>query len=300
MLNKLLYAFRTAMNNLSKNIPLNLVTSTTIAITLIIFVSFLLIVLNLSTFKQKWVDQIQIITYVKDNISSEEIEKTRQDFLKYEEVQSVTFISQAKAMELLKTSLKGQDGILEGIDENPLPCSLEIKLKKEFITLDSIECFVKKIDNNKVISDIEYGQKWLERFMTFFGLLRIVGFTLGGFLFLFTLFIVSNTIRLMVYSRRDEIEIMKLVGATNNFIKLPFFIEGAAQGFIGGVFAFLFVLAATSFISGKFTSSLHFFLGSGRVILLDPVLTIYILLLGTSLGIAGTFLSLNNLTELKN
>ena len=128
MLNKVLYAFKTAVNNISKNIPINLVTSTTIAITLIIFVSFLLIVLNLSTFKKKWVDKIQVIAYLRDNIPAETLEKTRQNFLHYAEVQSVTFVSKNKALKLLTTSLKGQDGILEGLDGNPTSCLKRIGL----------------------------------------------------------------------------------------------------------------------------------------------------------------------------
>ena len=135
--------------------------------------------------------------------------------------------------------------------------------------------------------------------MTFFEILKIIGFTLGAFLFLFALFIVSNTIKLMVYSRRDEIEIMKLVGATNSFIKLPFYIEGLAQGFAGSLFALLFILAATNLVLKRFISSLHFFLGSGHMVILDPALIIYILLLGSALGLIGSFLSLNSLTELK-
>jgi cell division transport system permease protein len=300
MLNKFIYSLKTAYQNIKNNIPLNLITATTITITLIIFVSFLLLLLNLSFFQNKWVDQIQIIVYLKNNIKVEKIEETRERFLMLEEVDSVNFLSKTEALKLLKTSLKGQDGILEALSENPLPGSLEIKLKKNFLDIDSIEQFVEKIKDNKIIEDIEYGQKWLYRFITFLGLLKIIGFVLGGFLFLFTLFIVSNTIKLTVYSRREEIEIMKLVGATNRFIKFPFFIEGIVQGLAGALFALFFLFLSVNLIFDKFISSLHFFLGTAEFVFLDATIATYVLLLGILLGAVGSFISLNSLDELKN
>ncbi len=300
MLNKAIYSFKTALNNIKSNVPLNFITATTIAITLIIFVSFLLVVLNLSIFQNRWVDKLQVIAYLKDNATPESIDKSTKEIALLEDVDSVKFVSKDDAMNILKASLKGQDGILEGLTENPLPSSLEIKLKKQFLTLEGVELFVKKIEKNKIIGDIEYGQKWLERFITFFEILKITGFTLGGFLFLFTLFIVSNTIKLMVFNRRDEIEIMKLVGATTRFIKMPFFLEGVIQGFAGALFALFFLFISVNFVFDRFIKSLHFFLGSGNWVFLDASLTFYILLLGSVLGLAGSYISLTSLDELKN
>jgi cell division transport system permease protein len=300
MLNKILYCFRTALQSLRKNILLNLITSTTIAITFIIFVSFLLIVMNLSIFKRNWVDQLQVILYFKDNITAAAMDKTKEYVAGHEEVDSVKFVSRDKALNMLRNSLKGQDGILEGLTENPLPSSLEIKLKKAYLTLEGVEQFVKKIEKNEYLEDIEYGQKWLERFIAFFEILKITGFVVGGFLFLFTLFIISNTIKLMVYNRRDEIEIMKLVGATNRFIKLPFCIEGVIQGLIGASLALLFLFLSVNLVMGRFISSLHFYFGTGNFVFLDSNLTVFVLLLGAVLGLAGSLLSLNSLKELQS
>ena len=300
MLNKILYCFITAFQSLKKNILLNIITSITIAITFIIFVSFLLIVMNLSIFKKNWVDQLQIILYFKDNITAAVIDKTKEYVASHEEVDSVIFVSKDKALNMLRASLKGQDGILEGLTENPLPSSLEIRLKKDFLTVDGVEQFIKKIEKNEHLKDIEYGQKWLERFIAFFEILKILGFVLGGFLFLFTLFIISNTIKLLVYNRRDEIEIMKLVGATNRFIKLPFCIEGVIQGLIGASVALVFVFLSVNLLMRGFISSLHFYLGTGNFVFLDSSLTAFILFLGAVLGLAGSLLSLNSLEELQS
>jgi cell division transport system permease protein len=136
--------------------------------------------------------------------------------------------------------------------------------------------------------------------MTVFEALKIAGFILGGFLFIFTVFIISNTIKLMVYSRRDEIEIMKLVGATNLFIKLPFFIEGLIQGLIGAFISLLFLFLSVNVLFDKFITSLYFFMGSGKLVFLNLTLAFYVLLLGSLLGFVGSLVSLNSLNELKN
>jgi len=299
MLNKFIYCFKTAVQSLRQNILLNLITSTTIAITFIIFISFLLIVLNLSVFQKNWVDQLQIILYFKDSANSVAIDKTKQQVIAHEEVDSVQYVSSSEALNILKDSLKGQDGILEGLVKNPLPSSLEIKIKEEYLTLEGVEQFVDKIKNIKYLDDIEYGQKWLERFITFFEMLKITGLVLGGFLFLFTLFIISNTIKLMVYNRRAEIEIMKLVGATNRFIKMPFCIEGVFQGIIGASFALIFLFISLNIFLNSFTSALHFYLGTSHFVFLDFTITLYVLLLGALLGLSGSLLSLNSLEELQ-
>lgn len=297
--NKILYCLNTALQNLKKNILINLTTTITITITFIIFVSFLLIVLNLSVFKTNWVDRLQVIFYFKENTTPAAMQKTKAFIAAQEEVDSIEFVSKDVALKKLKTSLKGQDGILEGLTENPLPASLEIKLKKDFLTLEGVERFVKEIEKIEFVEDIEYGQKWLERFITFLGALKIIGFSLGGFLFLFTLFIISNTIKLMVYSRRDEIEIMKLVGATNLFIKFPFFIEGIIQGLIGAAFALFFIFLVSNLFMGSLIASLHFYLGSGEFVFLDKTFTFFIILLGAFLGFLGSLVSVNSLEELK-
>lgn len=299
MLNKIVYCFKTALLNFRKNILLNLITSITIAITFIIFVSFLLVVLNLSIFKNDWVEQLQIITYFKDSTSTEAINKTKTQIAQYVEVDSMKFVSRDEALTILKSSLKGQDGILEGLTENPLPSSLEIKLKKDYLNLESIERFVRKIKND-YFEDIEYGQKWLERFITFFEVLKITGFILGGFLFLFTLLIISNTIKLLFHSRREEIEIMKLVGATNRFIKIPFCIEGIILGLIGASIGLLFIYLSGNLVMNRSFETLHFYLSTHNFVFLDPTIVMYVLILGAVLGFAGSLLSLNSFQEMQS
>jgi cell division transport system permease protein len=243
---------------------------------------------------------LQIIIYFKDSTSTEAINKTKTQIAQYVEVDSVKFVSRDEALTILKSSLKGQDGILEGLTENPLPSSLEIKLKKDYLNLESIEKFVKEIKTNDYFEDIEYGQKWLERFVTFFEILKITGFILGGFLFLFTLLIISNTIKLLFHSRREEIEIMKLVGATNRFIKIPFCIEGIILGLIGASIGLFFIYLSGNLVMNRSFETLHFYLSTHHFIFLDPTIVMYVLILGAVLGLAGSLLSLKSFQEIQS
>jgi len=281
------------------NILLNLVTIVTITITFIIFISFILIMLNLSLVKQNWIDQLHVIVYLKDDAPQRDIEALRQSLVQMAEVHSVHFISKEKALTILRTSLQGQDGILEGLTMNPLPASLEISLNESCLTPEGVETFVNKIIKSACIADIEYGQKWLERFLAFFGILKITGFTLGGLLFIFTLFIISNTIKLMVYNRRSEIEIMRLVGATSHFIRLPFCIEAMIQGILGALFALLFTYTVLQLGFKSLFLSFQFYLDAGSIVLLDFPISLYVLLLGAILGLAGSLASLSSIDEMQ-
>ncbi len=297
MIHKILYCLKSSFQNLRNNLFLSFITTSTITITFIICLAFFLIVLNLSVFKENWVDRLQIIVYFNDSANAATIDKTRSELSAMVEVETITFVSRKEAMVLLQQSLQGQDGILEGLTENPLPASLEIKLKQEYLSVDGVENFVAGISGNEALQDIEYGQKWLQRFLTIFEAFRITSLSLGVCLILFTYFIISNTIKLMIFSRREEIEIMKLVGATSLFIKFPFWIEGIIQGFVGAGIALLFLYCTVNLFLTNHLVSLNFFLGAGNFIFINFSIAGIVLVLGALIGLAGSLFSMNSIDE---
>lgn len=300
MLNKLIYCFKTAFKNIQKNIMLNIIVSTTIAITFIIFVSFLILIMNFSSFKKNWVDQIQVVVYFKDVTPPDFMQTIKTSIQGLAEVESVKLVSRDEALIMLKDFLQGQDGILDGLSGNPLSASLEIKLKDEFLNTETMDSFINKIKTSEYIDDIEYGQKWLERFVSLFDVIKITGSVFGSLLFLFTLFIISNTIKLMIYNRRDEVEIMKLVGATNRFIKLPFCIEGVVQGLIGSSCALIVLFFVATIFMDRVISFIRLYIGTYTFVFLDFRLTTYILLLGALLGLMGSLFALQSIEEFEN
>ena len=148
------------------------------------------------------------------------------------------------------------------------------------------------------LDDLRYGQKWLERFTSFVQMLRFVGIVLGGFLLLAALFIVSNTIKLTLYARRDELEIMALVGATMRFIKVPFMLEGAIQGFLGGLLSLLFLALSFSFIIARSLNSFWLTPADFELLFLSFSQQLTLVLSGVLLGTLGSLSSLRRFVRL--
>jgi len=130
----------------------------------------------------------------------------------------------------------GQDRfLLEGMDRNPLPASLRITPKDEFRNMSGVKDILAAIGDDPLVQDIQYGQDWLESLDRLFTILNFAALVLGVTLSLAAIFIISNTIKITVMARKEELEIMRLVGATEGFIRLPFLVEGIIQGLAGAV-----------------------------------------------------------------
>lgn len=289
------YCIASALHNLYRNLALSLITTSTITVMFTICISMLLVLLNLSAFMETWADQLQVIVYFEMNAAPEAMERVEKELAARPEVERVTHVSSEEALSLLKRSLEGQDGILYGLQDNPLPASLEIKLRKHYLTTGAVESFVEGMTRSPPVADIEYGQRWLERFIAFFELARLICLVLAVFLIIFTYCIVANTIRLMVYSRRDEIEIMKLIGAGSLMIKFPFWLEGALQGACGAAMALLIIVGVEKLAMDNLATLLNFYLGSGGYVFLDWPMAAAATAAGALLGLAGSFFSVNRL-----
>ena len=299
IINKTRYCLSSVISNIQSNILINITALTTITFTFVIFTTFLLLVINLSEFKKNWIERVHVLVYLNDSLNNDSINIINNSLKAHPEISHVKFVSKNEALKSLKDSLEGQDGILENLNTNPLPNSFEINIKPEFLNIESIENLINKINKMKGITDIEYGQKWLERFNGFFYFLKITGMTIGAFLFISSLFIISNTIKLMVYSRRDEIEIMKLVGSTGRFIKIPFYIEGILHGIAGSTVSLLIVYLIYKILALNIVSGFNLYFGTNTFLFLNTYQFSSVILCGLFLGLTGTFISLKSLKEFK-
>jgi cell division transport system permease protein len=144
-------------------------------------------------------------------------------------------VTKDEAVKRFRARLKGQESLLEGISADVLPASIEIAMKNGNRDSASVESFVAQLKKVQGVGEIQYGEEWVRRFSTFMNFMRMVGAILGGFLLMAVIFIVSNTIKLTIYSRKEELELLGLVGATRMFIKAPFLIEGIIQGALGAI-----------------------------------------------------------------
>jgi len=223
---------------------LSVTTIITIAVSVLIAGAVALFLMNANDIMNTWKKGIRVMVYLKPDIPEIKIGELERRIQGMDGVRDVQFISKNEALQRLKNQMKRQPSLLENLKENPLPDAFEIRLKESFQDKNRIEALAQRLSSLVQVADVEYGQLWLGRFMSIINLFRLTGYAMGGLFFLAAVFIVANTIRLVLYSRREEVEIMRLVGATDGFIKAPFYIEGLIQGALGGMtgLAVLFVI----------------------------------------------------------
>ena len=207
----------------------------TIAVSVCIAGAFALFLMNANDIMNAWKKSIRVMAYLKPDIPEIKIGELERRIQGMDGVRDVRFISKNEALQQLKSQMKRQPSLLENLKENPLPDAFEIRLEESFQNRDNVEMLAQRLKSLVQVEDVEYGQIWLGRFLSIINLFRLTGYAMGGLFFLAAVFIVANTIRLVFYSRREEVEIMRLVGATDGFIKAPFYIEGLIQGILGGM-----------------------------------------------------------------
>jgi cell division transport system permease protein len=234
---RLNYFIRRAILNLRQNIFVSLLTIGTISLALLLISLFLLVYVNLEGLAESWSEKVQVTAFFDRELTQQESIELKSRVQALNGTERAIYVTKDEAMKRFRARLKGQESLLEGVSAEVLPSSLEITLKKENRSSESVDAYVAGLKKVQGISEVQYGEEWLRRFNTFMNFMRLVGTLLGGFLVLAVLFIVSNTIKLTIYARRDELEVLGLVGATRFFIKAPFLIEGIFQGAVGAALA---------------------------------------------------------------
>jgi cell division transport system permease protein len=231
------YFLRKALGNIWINPFLSLVTLSTIAISMLILGLFSLIYLNVQQSLQQMGGELQITAYLQETISPEQAKVLRSKVADWPEVEKITYLSKEQALARFRSQLREYAGILEGLKENPLPASLELTLMPQHGRSGNIKELSTRLGRLTGVAEVQYGRKWMAKLRVFVEVMKLVGITVGGLLLIATIFVISNTIRLTFYSRREELEIMRLVGATDFFIKVPFLIEGLLHGLGGALLA---------------------------------------------------------------
>lgn len=270
---------------------------TTVAITLFLVGLFSVIVYDVQGIINSVKSQVEIAVYLKDNISPELKEYIENEIKSWEEVSEVRYISKDQALERFKEQNEGSD-ILKEIQGNPLPASFEIRLKDPE-KVQQVALRFRDKDGNYIegVDDVIYGQNYVEKL---FSITTIAGtFTILVIVLLLvaTVVLIFNTIRLSIHARRKEVEVMKLVGATNWFVRMPFLFEGFFEGFIGGVISsvLLYFLSSSLIIDAErvILDTMRIknlaILGSGNVIV---IVYISLITFGGFIGILSSSIAL--------
>jgi cell division transport system permease protein len=233
------YFFARALLNIRQNMLVNILTVGTISLSVLIFSLLLLLYLNMEKVTDQWSERVQVTAYFDHELTADEQKEITTGIKSLDGTYNTTYVSKNEALKRFRDRLQGQDALLDGVTADILPSSIEIRLKKGFRSGEALNAYTASLKKIPGVSEIQYGEDWVRRFNNFMDFMKLLGLFVGGFLVLAVIFIIANTIKLTIYSRKDEVELLGLVGATRMFIKIPFLIEGVLQGAFGAILAIL-------------------------------------------------------------
>ena len=298
-MSSLFYFFRESLTGFSRNLSTTLGSIITIFLSLLIIGIFFIAGSVINNVVADIESQVSITAYVADDASQEDIDSVMRSIEGMDGVESVTFTTKEQALENFTTSMTSNPDIVAQLDgQNPLPASIDVQLA-EAQEVSSIaqgildnETFVSICDNPEDPSDsLQYGQKTVDKLFSFTNAIRIVGVALIALLIVIAFIFINNTIRLAILARRKEIAIMRLVGASNGFIRGPFLMEGALHAVIGSILAIVILELLHQLLLPRISAALPWL-----PIAIDPVTFVFIylglLVAGLLIGIFGSLLAM--------
>jgi cell division transport system permease protein len=241
----------------------------------------------------EWKEQFQVTVFLEDKITAEQLALVKKRIQSERAVKGMGYTSKEEALQSFKRELRGKESLLEGLGENPIPASLQLRIHEAYQTPEALRSLTVSLARLEGVDDVLYGQEWVDRLTGAIRLLRLLGLSVGLALGMASLLIVSNTIRLAVYARVEEIEIMRLVGATKMHIRAPFLLEGLIQGALGAGLALLLLFGAyrATLWQLQLTPGQIFGIGVGSF--LDPRWAGAMLVAGASVGAFGSLISVH-------
>lgn len=210
---------------------------TTIAFSLFVLGLFGLVTVNLQRTIGDVSERVEVVAYIRKGTPLETVTLGVADIEAIPQVQSAEHITESQALQRARRDLREFQDIFQDLEQNPLPASIEVRLKPRFRTADDAAQVAEMLRAMNFVEDVRFGRDWVEKLDRLRAIAGAVGFVIGGAFALVAVIIIGTTIRMAVLQRAGEIAIMRLVGATDGFIRLPFLLEGMVKGTLGGCLA---------------------------------------------------------------
>jgi cell division transport system permease protein len=258
---------------------------TTIAFSLFTLGLFGLVAINLREALRGIEERVEIVAFVFRGTPAETITLATQDIAAFPEVQDVSFVSEEQALARARTELVEFRDAYRDIKANPLPASIEVRMKEGFRGSASVERVAERIRGFGFVDDVRYGRDWVQRLDQLRNVTGLVGLVIGLAFAAVAVVIIGVTIRLTILQRAREISIMRLVGATNWFIRGPFLLEGALKGLLGGFLSL--ALCYAGYLRFRDTTGGPF----AGLIFFRPEHMLVIIAFGVLLGLGGSLVS---------
>ncbi|MGD9332022.1 MAG: permease-like cell division protein FtsX, partial [Desulfobacterales bacterium] len=231
---KLKFHIRRALQDIRSNRMLSLVTTSTFALSILIVSAAILFFINMADVIDGWRQGIRIMAYLQNDLTDADRRHLKVRIENLYGVKQTQFVPKEQALARLRRQMGRQASIVDKLENNPLPDAYEIQMLAASQSWDKVEQLAAALERLEGIAEVEYGQRWIKRIINIFNLFQMTGYIMGALFFMAAIFIVGNTIRLVLYSRREEVEIMRLVGATERFILAPFYFQSLIQAALGG------------------------------------------------------------------
>ena len=216
---------------------LSVLSVTTIAFSLFVLGLFGLVVVNLQDALRGVEERVEVVAYLLPGAPIEGTAQALKDIEAFPEVQSANYVSEDDALARARAELIELRDVMQELERNPLPASIEVKLKPGYRDADHVSAVADRLRGFGFVDDVRFGRDWVEKLDRLRGLAAAVGIVVGAAFAIVAVIIIGTTIRMAVLQRSREIAIMRLVGATDGFIRRPFLLQGAIKGLLGGAVA---------------------------------------------------------------
>jgi len=245
------YSVREAIAALRRAPGLAILSATSIGLSLFVLGIFGVAAYNLDVTLQAVERRVEVVAYLRDDISAAQLEVLQNDVSSFPEVENLTHVSKFEAMRNAIQQLEEFRDVFTDLEMNPLPASVEVRLRPAYRDPTSVARVAELIALYPFVEDVRYGREWVDKIYQLRRLGGAVAAILGVAFAVVAILIIGTTVRMAVLARREEIAVMRLVGATDGFIRRPFLLEGFITGLGGGLLALLLTYAAFLVVDGS-------------------------------------------------
>ena len=295
----LFYLLRESWVNMWTNRMTTVVAILTTAFTLACVGIFLLLYVNLRAAAGWLQDDIKIMVYLDDRLAVDSIAKMEQQLRGDHAVASLLFISKEQALGEFKAQFPSESHLLEGLGQNPLPASFVVALRPSFRSSDLVKRWAERVSRITGVAKVDYSQDWIDALATVVRSIELVAVGIGVILSAAAVTIIANTIRLTLFARRDEIAILRLIGATASFIRIPYLLEGAVLGALGSTLSLGMLKLMYELFRQEMPTTGRFAGFENLITFFSPSVCLALIAVGMGLGVAGSFVSIRRFGEAK-
>jgi cell division transport system permease protein len=285
------YPLRVALSGILREKWINMLCILTIATGLFLIASSLLFVYNVDRVVAKLPERFSVVAFLEDGVAEQRARDIIREIKKYRAVSKARYVSSNEALRELRAAMEDADYVLEGLDENPLPSSVELSLRKSSVTDESVRDLAMKLKGIGGVADVEYGRKLLSVIQSVKSNSAMFSALLVSSLAAGVLFVCYSTVKILLYRKKEEIETLKLLGATKRFIRTPFIMEGGILGLVGGAISSLGMLAIYYFVYARLADTMPVV----RALSAPLELLAYTPVAGVVIGVAGAFIAMGRI-----